>query len=58
MKRDDDGHWLEGFGIIAGLLAPVIFALIVLGIAFLIGYINYTFLGYDSFFPKVKWNII
>ncbi|WP_162651623.1 hypothetical protein [Lentilitoribacter sp. Alg239-R112] len=35
--------WLEGFGILGGLIAPFIFAIIVLGIAFIIGYINYTF---------------
>lgn len=34
--------WLEGFGIIGGLLAPFIIALIILGIAFIIGYVNYT----------------
>ena len=48
--EDDSEHmakkqiiWLEGFGILGGLIAPFIFALIVLGIAFLIGYINYSF---------------
>lgn len=35
--------WLERLGMIAGLLAPLIFVAIILGVAALIGYINFTY---------------
>lgn len=35
--------WLERLGMIAGMLTPLIFIAIFLGIAALIGYVNYTF---------------
>lgn len=35
--------WLERLGMIAGLLSPLIFIAIILGVATLIGYINFTY---------------
>jgi DNA-directed RNA polymerase subunit RPC12/RpoP len=37
--------WIERFGFLAGLLAPLLLIFGVLAIATLIGYINYTFFG-------------
>ncbi len=37
--------WIEGMGFLAGLLAPLLLIAIVLFIAFLIGYVNYTYFG-------------
>ncbi len=49
-KLDTRGHigaklilLIEGFGLIGGLLAPIVFAVTFLGIAALIGYINFTY---------------
>lgn len=48
-SASDDGlpkravYWLEKFGLLAGLLAPIVVIAGVLGIAALIGYINFTY---------------
>lgn len=37
--------WIEGLGFLAGLLAPLLLIAVVLFIAFLIGYVNFTYFG-------------
>ncbi|MEW7008146.1 hypothetical protein [Lentilitoribacter sp. EG35] len=37
--------YLEKFGLLGGLIAPLILLLLAMGIVFIIGYINYTFFG-------------
>ena len=41
--------WIETFGILGGMLAPIFMIIVVLGIAALLGYINFTFFNNQMF---------
>jgi len=41
--------WIEKFGILGGMLAPILIIIVVLGLAVLLGYINFTFFNDNLF---------